>query len=484
MTFEPIVSYIRDTKKLRQFPSPSYAALSSIWRITQNINGRHYLAVHSAHQQLGTHVRIAPNHVSISDPSAMHDIYGHGANMLKESFYDGGAGEFRSMGDTRVKAEHQQKRKMFAHVFAQKTIAGLEPIVTDKVSLLVEVIDKKASNGESINIRRYLNYLAIDLISTLLYGESLDCLERGNDMVDAETRDGNIYKAPLIKSLHDAMSINTALGFEGNLLPITKRLLSWHPYKKAGQDFDNIVFHNTMKRLRIEDPDQADFFQKLIVNNKGERLNLPFGEIMSETSVLMNAGSDTTTAALTGTIYLLAKHPHVLAKLRSELDPVMGNSDVPSYDSVASLPYLRACIEESLRVRPASTMGLPRIVPEGGRTIAGKFIEEGVTVSVPTYTLLRNEEAFEQPTEFIPDRWINGDKERMGKAHLPFSTGPRACIGRNIAYFEQIIVIATLAHCFDFELPSEDFTMETIERFNANPGELVVTPRRRFNQDS
>jgi cytochrome P450 len=367
---------------------------------------------------------------------------------------------------------------MFAHVFAQKTIASLEPVVTEKAAVLVREIDRKAEVGKVINIRRYLNYFTIDLITELHYGESLGCLERGSDVVDAETRQGKIYRTGLIQSLHRSMSINTALGFEAPLLPYTKTLFSWHPYRRAGADFENIVYHNTMKRLRDADTGD-DFFQKLIVNSRGEKLDLSMGEILAECGVIMNAGSDTTTAALTGTIFLLYKNPRVLAKLREELDPVMGNRDVPLYDSVANLPYLRACIEESLRIRPASTMGLPRVVPEGGRMIAGKFIEEGVTVSVPTYTLLRDREAFDNPDVFDPDRWINGDKERMSKAHLPFSIGPRACIGRNIAYFEQIIVIATLAHLYDFELPSEDFELGIIERFNANPDELILNCRMR-----
>src|ERR1700753_2010763 len=139
---------------------------------------------------------------------------------------------------------------------------------------------------------------------------------------------------------------------------------------------------------------------------------------------------------------------------------------------VSQLPYLRACIEESLRLRPASSMGLPRVVPKGGRVIAGQFIEEGVTVSVPTYTLLRNPEAFENAERYNPDRWSDGDKEKMAKAHLPFSTGPRACIGRNIAYFEQLLVIFSLVRKFEFEFPDPSFELRTLERFNSNPGEL------------
>jgi cytochrome P450 len=400
--------------------------------------------------------------------------------MLKDAWYDGGAGEYRHMADARVKVEHQAKRKMFAHLFAQKTIAGLEPVINNKTAVLVTQIDRFIALGKPMNMRRYLNYYTIDLFSELLYGHSIGCLERGNDLVDAETPDGKVYKIPFIKSLHDATIINTILGMEAPLLPLTKKIFSLHPYKKSGADYDNIIYHNTRHRRRNVDSED-DIFSKLLKNNKGEELNIPEGEVLAECSVMMNAGTDTTTAALTNSIYLLYKNPEVLAKLRSELDAATGRAEVPSYEELANLPYLRACIEESLRVRPASSFGLPRVVPQGGRWIAGQFVNEDVTVSVPTYTLLRDPNAFENPTKFDPERWISGDKEKMGKAHFPFSTGPRACIGRNIAYFEQILVIGTLVRLFDFDFESEDFELQTLERFNSNPGELVLSCRRRLS---
>ena len=84
----------------------------------------------------------------------MNDIYGHGANFLKDGWYDGGAGEFRNMADARIKADHQQKRKLLAHVFAQKTIANLEPVISDTVAILLAQVEKSATNGSPINMRR------------------------------------------------------------------------------------------------------------------------------------------------------------------------------------------------------------------------------------------------------------------------------------------------------------------------------------------
>lgn len=408
----------------------------------------------------------------------MNEIYGHNAGMLKDGFYDGGAGEYRNMADARIKAEHQAKRKALAHIFAQKTIAGLEPIISEAVGNLVRQVDHHAASGQNINIRRYLNYFTIDVFSDLLYGEPFGCLDRGSDVVKAETPSGKIYEVPFIQTLHNTTIMGTALGMESGLLPVTKNLFSWHSYKQAGADYENIMYHNAKKRLRNPDAED-DIFSKLLKNSKGEDTNLSAGEILAECSVMMNAGTDTTTAALTNTIFLLYKHPHVLSKLREELDAAVGGYDVTTYDTVAQLPYLRACVEESLRVRPASSMGLPRVVPKGGRVIAGQFIQEGVTVSVPTYTLLRNPEAFENPETFNPDRWIDGDKEKMNKCHLPFSTGPRACIGRNIAYFEQLLVISSLIRHFDFEFLDPNFELMTIERFNSNPGEMEMSCKRR-----
>lgn len=92
---------------------------------------------------------------------------------------------------------------MLAHVFAQKTISNLEPIVAKTTAILVAEIDKSAIAGTSLNMRRYLNYYTIDLFSEQMCGRSLGCIERGDDLVDASTADDRVYKALFIKSLHE-----------------------------------------------------------------------------------------------------------------------------------------------------------------------------------------------------------------------------------------------------------------------------------------
>ncbi|KAM0545794.1 hypothetical protein ACHAPJ_011218 [Fusarium lateritium] len=478
----PPLQYLWDPYGLRKFPSVSLSALTPLWRAWHNIHMKHYAVVDDAHKKLGTHVRIAPNHISILHPDAPNDIYGHGAGMLKDTWYDAPAGAHRNLADTRNKAEHQAKRKMLAHAFAAKTVSSLEPQLIDTLEALKNNLDSHIKSGKQANMRRLLNYLTIDLFGQLLYSRRFGCLDRGDDMLDAELPDGTLYKVPFIDSLLKVTVINTLLAMAPSIVPYVKPIVNQHPWKKLGSDWENVVIHNTKKRINSQDLEEADLFDWLLTNNRGEKLNLSMGDLVAECSAMMNAGTETTTAAMTNTVFLLYTHPNVLTKLRLEIDAAFPGTRQPCYGTASQLTYLRACIEESLRVRPASSFGLPRIVPPGGRVIAGKFVPGGAVVSVPTYSLLCDEAVFDRATEYSPDRWMTDDAElkaRMNNNHLPSSTGPRACIGRNIAYFEQIVVIATLVKFYDFVVP-EGFELETQERFNSNPGEFFVDVRHRI----
>ncbi|KAL3440132.1 cytochrome P450 [Aspergillus insuetus] len=460
----PVAYYIWDPHGLRKFPAPSpIAAISPIWRAWHNLQFKHYAAVHEAHERLGTHVRIAPNHISILDPHAPQQIYGHGTNMLKADWYDAAAGPHRNLADTRNKAEHQAKRKMLAHTFAAKAVVAFEPLLQENLANLLSMLDRHAAQGRKANMRRLLNYMLIDIFGQLLYGHRLGCLDRGDDLLVAESKDGKTYSAPFIDSLLDATVINNLLAIFSHVAPTLSKVAQLHPYKKKGVDWDNIVYHNTKKRF--ENPTtEDDLFQRLLRDSKGQDLNLPFESILAECSSMMNAGTETTTAAMTNTIYLLYTHPPVLQRLRDEIMAAVPGTDVPTYSVVSALPYLRACIEESLRVRPASSFGLPRIVPKGGREICGQFIPEGVTISVPTYSLLRDPTVFNNASEYMPDRWMTTDAEEKKTMITTIS--------------RLTVVIATIVKFFDGKV-DDGFVLETQERFNSNPGELPMRMTRR-----
>ena len=110
------------------------------------------------------------------------------------------------------------------------------------------------------------------------------------------------------------------------------------------------------------------------------------------------------------------------------MDEQLGSEDetVATGDQAKRLPYLDACINEGLRMHSTSSLGLPRIVPEGGMTILGHFFPEGTVVSVPSYTIHRDTSIWgEDVEEYRPERWFERDPADIQKTFNPFSVGPR-----------------------------------------------------------
>ena len=143
------------------------------------------------------------------------------------------------------------------------------------------------------------------------------------------------------------------------------------------------------------------------------------------------------------------------AKLQKELDEALGTEDDPvaMFDQVKALPYLDAVINETLRIHATSGIGLPREVPEGGMTVLGKTFPAGTVLSVPTYTLHRDKRVWGDDVEaFRPERWFEIDQNEMQKTFNPFSFGPRACVGRNLASMELLIIIASILRRYKFVL--------------------------------
>ncbi|KAJ4263897.1 hypothetical protein NW762_005934 [Fusarium torreyae] len=134
------------------------------------------------------------------------------------------------------------------------------------------------------------------------------------------------------------------------------------------------------------------------------------GELVAEIYIMMNAGSDTTAIAMNNVMYWLLENPNCMANLREEVDTVLEPDEiVASYDKVKHLPYLRACLDESLRITPPTTFGRPRRTPPEGWNILGDYIPGDTTVSTSAYITHRDPQVFPKPESYAPERWL-GEK--------------------------------------------------------------------------
>lgn len=126
-------------------------------------------------------------------------------------------------------------------------------------------------------------------------------------------------------------------------------------------------------------------------------------------------------------------------------------------DELARLPYLNACIEEGLRIYPPTPASLPRRVPQEGAFIAGKWIPGDVSVAISQWATNRHTVNFRDSASFIPERFLGDPKYASDNfaAFQPFSTGPRNCIGKNLAYHEIRLLLTMTLWNFDLSLEAE-----------------------------
>lgn len=192
------------------------------------------------------------------------------------------------------------------------------------------------------------------------------------------------------------------------------------------------------------------------------------------------AGHETTSGALSLALYFLSKHPDVLAAARAEVDGLLGPDPdaVPGFEQVARLRYVRRVLDETLRLWPTAPAFARS--PREETTLAGRRMrpEDWVIVLIPA--VHRDPAAWGEDAEsFDPDRFLpERSQGRMPHSYKPFGTGERACIGRQFAIHEAVLVLARLLHRCDI-VGDPGYELEIRERLTLMPEgfELELRPR-------
>nr|AJD25201.1 cytochrome P450 CYP82D71 [Salvia miltiorrhiza] len=260
--------------------------------------------------------------------------------------------------------------------------------------------------------------------------------------------------------------------------------------KRAAEEMDEIVgewlAEHRRKEYSGEDKAQ-DFMDVMLSVVKGEDFGSEYDVdtiIKATCGTLIAGGTDTTSVVFIWAIALLLNNRRVLEKAQEELDKHVGKERRVEESDIANLVYLQAIVKETLRLYPPGPLGGARRVTQDC-SIGGYNIPKGTWLIVNLWKLHRDPRVWQDPSEFRPERFLNGESNADVKGQdfelIPFGAGRRICPGINFGVQMLHLVLASLLQAFDLNTVSDEGVDMSesagLTNIKATPLDVVIAPR-------
>ncbi|KAF9222630.1 cytochrome P450 [Gyrodon lividus] len=267
-----------------------------------------------------------------------------------------------------------------------------------------------------------------------------------------------------------------------DIFPFLKYLPWYGRELRKGLLEDCSLFRRQLDAVKrdMNSPDAGPSFGKFLLKRE-----IDFGLTETEMAFLaggfFSAGSDTTALSICIAMITAARHPEAQAMVHAELDEVVGNHRVPTFDDDESLPVLRAFILESMRWRPLVPMGLPHRATED-IIWGGYCIPAGTTVYGNHWAISRDPEVFPDPEKFNLTRWLTSEGKLRDDLKFPyFGFGRRVCPGQHVAsrsvFINTLLVLWSFRLSLDTSKPVNDMAFMTSVMPDVQPCSLNFEPR-------
>lgn len=328
----------------------------------------------AAHDRYGDIVRIAPGTLSYIKPQAWVEIYGYKkngggiANFPKDpAFYN----EMMLGKETITMANDKDAipiRRALNSAFAHRSLLEQEPMLQAHIGRLMAQFEKYSLKAQPVDVREWFTFSMFDINSDFGFGEDMGCVRTGvyHDWVKFVI--ANFYAATLLHQCHKFWPINRLLAF---CLPPSMR--------KMQANHSQASLQRVRKRM-AQETDRHDFMHYFLQQAKKEQL--PTNVIEAQATVVILAGSETSSVAETAAVYYVLTHPSIYEKLQTEIRTVFDNlEDITLQNVLSKLPYLDAVVQETMRIHAPLANGFTRWVPDrNGALICGKHVPQGVSI--------------------------------------------------------------------------------------------------------
>ncbi|KAK8113160.1 hypothetical protein PG984_013686 [Apiospora sp. TS-2023a] len=322
-----------------------------------------------------------------------------------------------------------------------------EPTMSQHIGVFLRLLRQGSQSYEPQNMTERCQRLGFDTVGHLAFGCDLKL----------QTEEANRVMIRLLTVAK--MRVNAFMHLPA--LQSLDFILTSLP-SKDGKEFRRIIKDIVNTRIAEGDRGQHDLYAVMAEHTKPG--GIYDGILWSEAVFFMTAGGTPPAATLSALFFYLSRYPACYEKLAQEIrSQFPSGSDIHGGPTLAACKYLRACIDESLRMAPPSLATLWREQaaddPQRGTApliIDGHVIPPGTQFGVNLYALHHNEDYFPDAFTFDPERWLDDDSDddsggKQRQAFAPFIAGPRACAGRAMAYLEVSLTMAKTLWYFDFD---------------------------------
>ncbi|KAI0109866.1 cytochrome P450 [Daldinia grandis] len=464
--FTSIVIYRKFFHRLRHFPGPWLAGATKFWHVWQCRTGKNFLVIEELRKKYGPVIRTGPEEITFVDAAVPPAVDGPRNKCTKAVWYDFLLPEI-AVNTTRNIKEHDTRRRVWDRGFSNKALAIYEERVMEYAETLASQIEKLAVEGSPVNVSDWFYWFTFDVMGEFAFAQSFGML-----------KDKRWHFA--VRLLRRAMSLLGPFSPVPWIAQIAFYITPWMYIVRDWLGMMQWCKDRMGERIarKVEKPDVSHWLIEASLE-KGS-LEADREWLNGDAITIIIAGSDTIAPTLVFAFYELARRPWHQDILLSELKDV----DIYDKSQLQNCDHLTALINETLRLYPPVPTGGYRQSPPNGMTINDVYIPGNVTIVAPRYSLARLDSSYEEPDQFIPERWTTRpEMVKDARGFAPFSQGRFNCIGKNLAMTEMRFVIALLVKKFKVEFWGDEkgakLFADLRDQFTAAPGRLDLRFRLR-----
>jgi cytochrome P450 len=376
----------------------------------------------------GEHLFIASDPAVIKDVLVTHNGNFHKSRGLERTKRLLGEGLLTSEDDF-----HLRQRRLIQPAFHRERIAAYATTMVDYAAR----VRSGWADGATLDVSREMSRLTLLIVGKTLFDADVESQAR--EIGDAMTG--------LMESFWTLM---LPFGDVLERLPIPRLRRG----RLARARLDEVIY-GIIRERRTSGVDRGDLLSMLLLaqDEEGTGHGMSDRQVRDEAMTLFLAGHETTANALTWTWYLLSQTRAVERRLHEEIDRVLSGR-LPTRADVDRLPYTMRVVTESMRLYPPAWLVGRRAVAE--YAIAGYDVPPRSIIVMSQWIVHRDARYYFDPERFEPDRWTPEFKAQLPRfAYFPFGGGPRQCIGESFAWMEVVLLVATLAQQWRFELVAD-----------------------------